>query len=346
MLKSTPLKLLIVSSVILTSSLLHARDTIKIVGSSTVYPFATTVAERFGQSTSFSTPTVEATGTGGGLQLFCKGSGAKYPDIANASRRIKKSEIGLCKKNGIDDIIEVLVGYDGIALANSNKSERFRLTTRDIFLALARQVPAKRPGKLIDNPYKTWQDVNPSLPNIKIRVLGPPVTSGTRDAFNEIALEDGCKSFDWLDKLKYKSKAKYRAVCHSIREDGAFIEAGENDNLIVQKLVADPNALGIFGYSFLDQNMDVVQASSINGQYPTYETIASGEYKISRSLYFYAKKIHIDVIPGLMEYMQEFVSEKSIGEEGYLIDKGIISLSVDEKEKARNNVMNLIPISF
>ncbi|BCE01043.1 PstS family phosphate ABC transporter substrate-binding protein [Marinicellulosiphila megalodicopiae] len=340
------INLTIFATTIVCSGLSLARDTINIVGSSTVYPFATTVAERFGKTSEFSTPTVESTGTGGGLQLFCQGVGSDYPDIANASRRIKKSEIGLCKKNGIDDIIEVLVGYDGIALANSNKAERFRLTTRDIFLALARQVPGKRPGKLIDNPYQTWKDVNPSLPNIKIRVLGPPVTSGTRDAFNEIALEDGCKSFDWLDKLKYKSTEQYRAVCHSIREDGAFIESGENDNLIVQKLVADPEALGIFGYSFLDQNRDLVQASSINGQYPSFETIASGEYSISRSLYFYVKKKHVDVIPGLRQFMTEFVSEKSIGDDGYLLDKGIISLSEDEKATARSNVKNLTPISF
>ncbi|NQU60898.1 MAG: substrate-binding domain-containing protein, partial [Rhodospirillales bacterium] len=230
----------------------EARDQIRIVGSSTVYPFSTTVAEQFGKTTSFKTPIVESTGSGGGLKLFCAGVGDKHPDITNASRRIKKSEVARCAKNGITDIIEVKVGYDGIVMANSKKSPVFNLSLKDVFLALAKDVP-DGDGKLQPNPYKTWDQVNSSLPATKIEVLGPPPTSGTRDAFVELAMEGGCKTFKWIKAMKKKNKKAYKALCPTIREDGAFIEAGENDNLIVKKLDANPKAFGIFGYSFLDK---------------------------------------------------------------------------------------------
>lgn len=309
-----------------------SRDYISIVGSSTVYPFASVVAERFGKSTDFKTPKIESTGSGGGMKLFCKGVGVEHPDITNASRRIKKSEFEMCQKNGVKGIIEVLIGYDGIALANSKASEQYSLTRKDIFLALAKEVPNPDGSEtLVENPYKTWKDVNPALPATKIEVLGPPPTSGTRDAFAELALEGGCKKIDWIKALKKKDKKHYKAVCHTVREDGAYVEAGENDNLIVQKLEANPNALGIFGFSFLEQNADKVQGSKIDGNEPTFETIASGDYAVSRPLYFYVKKAHIGKIPGIDGYLKAFTSEAAWGDEGYLADKGMIPMDADKR---------------
>ena len=309
-----------------------ARDTISIVGSSTVYPFATTVAERFGRGGN-PTPKIESTGSGGDLKLFCQGVGTDTPDITNASRRMKKSEFEQCQSNGIKDITEVVVGYDGIVVANSAKAQHIDLTLRDIFLALAKEVPDPKGGeKLVPNPYKTWKEVNPSLPDTKIEVLGPPPTSGTRDAFNELAIEGGCKTFPWLKAIKSEDKSKYKAICRSVREDGAYVEAGENDNLIVQKLEKNPAAYGVFGYSFLDQNRGVVQAANVGGVEPTFEAIGSGDYPVSRSLYFYVKKAHVGVIPGIEGYVKEFTSEKAWGDQGYLGEKGLIPLG-DELRK-------------
>jgi phosphate transport system substrate-binding protein len=323
-----------------------ARDYISIVGSSTVYPFATTVAEHFGQSTKFKTPKIESTGSGGGLKLFCAGVGVDDPDITNTSRRIKVSEYETCQANGIKDIVEVTVGFDGIAVANSKKAQQLDLTPRDVFLALAKDVPDPAGGdKLIPNPYKTWKDVNPALPDTKIEVLGPPPTSGTRDAFSELAMEAGCKSFDFIKAMKKTDKKKYKAVCHGIREDGAYIEAGENDNLIVQKLEANPDALGIFGFSFLDQNTDQIQGSKVNGVEPDFETIASGEYPVSRSLYFYVKKAHVGTIPGIEEYVAEFTSDKAWGDEGYLADKGLIPLPGDKRAEVAKSARGMKPMS-
>lgn len=319
-----------------------SRDYISIVGSSTVYPFATVVAERFGKSSKYRTPKIESTGSGGGLKLFCEGLGEKTPDITNASRAIKKSEIKRCAKNGVKDIVEVMIGYDGIVLANSTKAKAMKISRKDIFLALAKKVPNPNGSKtLVDNPYKTWKDVNSALPNYKIEVLGPPPTSGTRDAFAELAMEGGCKKFDFIKAMKKKNKKKYKAVCHGVREDGAYVEAGENDNLIVQKLNANPKAFGIFGYSFLEQNQDKVQGSIIEGKKPTFEAISSGDYPVSRSLYFYVKKAHIGVIPGIKQYLAEFISEKAIGADGYLVDKGMIPMSASEFKKISKRVKNL-----
>ena len=323
----------------------EARDQIRIVGSSTVYPFSTTVAEQFGKTTSFKTPIVESTGSGGGLKLFCAGIGNKHPDITNASRRIKKSEVARCAKNGITDIIEVKVGYDGIVMANSKKAQVFNLSLKDVFLALAKDVPAGD-GKLQANPYKTWNEVNATLPATKIEVLGPPPTSGTRDAFVELAMEGGCKKFKWIKAMKKKNKKAYKSLCHTIREDGAYIEAGENDNLIVQKLDANPKALGIFGYSFLDQNADKVQGSVINGKEPTFENIAGGKYPVSRPLFFYVKKDHIGVTPGIREYMAEFTSDKAWGTEGYLADKGLIPMSEAERANWTGKVKSLANLNM
>ncbi|WP_457576688.1 PstS family phosphate ABC transporter substrate-binding protein [Desulfomarina sp.] len=325
----------------------QARDTISIVGSSTVYPFATVVAEKFGKTTRFKTPKIESTGSGGGFKLFCSGVGVNYPDITNASRAVKSSELKKCASNGVKDIVEIKIGYDGIVLANSRQAAPLKLTRRDIFLALAKNVPDPAgSGKLIANPYKTWQDVNPDLPAITIEVLGPPPTSGTRDAFVELAMEGGGKTFDFIRTMKKKDKKKYKKLCHTIREDGAYIEAGENDNLIVQKLQSNPAAVGIFGFSYLDQNSDLIQGSTIEGQEPTFEAIADGKYPISRPLFFYVKKAHVDVIPGIREYLAEFTSEKAWGPEGYLADKGMIPMPDAERDKYRANAATLKTIEM
>ena len=310
-----------------------ARDQIRIVGSSTVFPFSTAVAEEFGNNTEFKTPVVESTGSGGGLKLFCNGIGTEHPDITNASRRIKLSEVNRCNENGVNEIIEVKIGYDGIVIANSRSSDKMEITLQQLFLALAKDVPEKD-GTLTPNPYRTWNEIDASLPNKKIAVLGPPPTSGTRDAFNELAIEGGCKTFPSLAALKKKDKNRYKAVCRSIREDGAYIEAGENDNLIVQKLQADTSAYGVFGYSFLDQNSDALQGSLVDGVAPEFEKIASGEYPVSRSLYFYIKKKHIGAVSGIEEFIEEFTNELTWGPEGYLIEKGLIPLTEGE----RNNI--------
>ncbi|MEN8195495.1 MAG: PstS family phosphate ABC transporter substrate-binding protein [Pseudomonadota bacterium] len=323
----------------------QARDQIRIVGSSTVFPFSTAVAERFGKTTDFKTPVVEATGSGGGLKLFCAGVGVGHPDITNSSRRIKVSEVKMCADNGVADVVEVKIGYDGIVVANSKKTDQYALTLKDLFLALAKEVPDGE-GKLIANPYKTWKDVNPDLPAAKIEVLGPPPTSGTRDAFVELALEGGCKSFDWIKALKKSDKNQYKTICHTIREDGAYVEAGENDNLIVQKLEANPDALGIFGFSFLDQNSDKVQGSKIEGVEPEFELIADGSYPVSRPLYFYVKKAHVGVVPGIAEFLAEFTSDKAWGEEGYLADKGLIPMPDEEREDWTAKATGLAPLSM
>ncbi len=322
-----------------------SRDYISIVGSSTVYPFATVVAETFGKTTAFKTPKIESTGSGGGLKLFCAGVGVEHPDIANASRRIKSSEVKRCAGNGVTDIIEVKIGYDGIVLANAKQGEPMQLSRRDIFLALAKQVPGKG-GVLIANPYKTWKEVNPTLPATEIEVLGPPPTSGTRDAFAELALEGGCKTFDFIKAMKKQDKKSYKRICHTVREDGAYIEAGENDNLIVQKLESNPKAMGVFGFSFLDQNADKVQGSVIDGVEPTFEAIADGSYPVSRPLYFYVKKAHVGKIPGIQEYLSEFTSDKAWGEEGYLVDKGMIPMPTQERSQFAADVKGLNPLNL
>lgn len=322
------------------------RDYVYIVGSSTVYPFATVVAERFGRGSEFKTPKVESTGSGGGLKLFCDGVGVDYPDIANASRAIKSSEMKACIRNGVDEIIEVKIGYDGIVVANAVSAVAVDLTRRELFLALAKKVPGDSDGELIENPNVTWHDVNAKLPAQKIEVLGPPPTSGTRDAFVELAMEAGCSTFAWIKALKNTDGDRYKSICHTIREDGAFIEAGENDNLIVQKLEANPMAFGIFGFSFLDQNGETVKGASIDGTKPTFEAIADGSYPVSRPLYFYVKKAHVDVIPGLRGFLREFTSEKAWGEEGYLSDRGLIPMPEAERNAVTATVRSLTPLSM
>lgn len=355
------------------------RDIVSIVGSSTVYPFATVVAERFGRSTNFKSPKIESTGTGGGLKLFCSGVGASTPDITNASRRIKKSEYDDCQANGVTEIVEVLLGYDGIAIANSSEGPELVLSLKDIYTALAKDVPGPD-GKLIANPNQTWKDVNPALPAIKIEVLGPPPTSGTRDAFVELAMAGGAEGYPALealaglgaeqvdeikaamaqlglpaglyDSLKaqkgkaVKGEDVFSTVAFAIREDGTYIEAGENDNLIVQKLEANPDAVGIFGYSFLEENGDKVQGASVEGVVPDYDTIASGEYPVSRPLYFYIKGAHVGRIPGIQEYAVEFTSNKAMGEDGYLPERGLIPLSDEALLQVQADVKAMKPLEL
>jgi len=325
-----------------------ARDQINIVGSSTVYPFTTVVAEKFGKETSFKTPKIESTGSGGGLKLFCAGVGVRHPDITNASRRIKKSEVARCAKNGVTRITEVKIGYDGIVLANSKKAKQMKVTLRQLYLALAKQVPegGKDGGKLVANPYKIWSQIDPSLPNVKIEVLGPPPTSGTRDAFDELAIEGGCKTFTSLKAMKKTDKEKYKAVCRGLREDGAYIEAGENDNLIVQKLEANPNAFGVFGFSYLDQNTNKIQGSLIAGVAPTFENISAQTYPVSRPLFFYVKAAHVGTIPGIKEYVAAFTSDKAWGPDGYLADRGLIPMPDAERKAMAKSARALADLSM
>ena len=307
-----------------------ARDTIQIVGSSTVFPFTTAVAERFGQAGN-ATPVVESTGTGGGMKLFCSGVGEGTPDFTNASRPIKDGELESCAANGVTPV-EVKVGFDGIVMANSKSGETLDLTKEQIFAALAKNVEVD--GEVKPNPYMSWSDIDPALPAARIEVLGPPPTSGTRDAFVELVMEEACPE-----------AIEANDGCTELREDGAFVEAGENDNLIVQKLEANPNAFGIFGFSFLDQNADKLQGAMIGGVEPTFDNIADGEYGVSRSLFLYAKKEHADVIPGFREFLAEYTSDNAFGEDGYLADKGLIPLPDDEREAVVEAAANLTPKS-
>nr|WP_295831649.1 PstS family phosphate ABC transporter substrate-binding protein [uncultured Azospirillum sp.] len=321
----------------------QSRDQIRAVGSSTVFPFTTAVAEAFGKTGKFKTPVIESTGTGGGLKLFCAGVGPAHPDIANASRRIKKSEIDQCAANGVTTITELKIGYDGIALASSKKAAPVTLSTVILWKALAKEVPVN--GALVANPYRLWSDIDPSLPKTAIEVLGPPPTSGTRDTFNELAMLEGCNKVAEVAKAVPDEKARERA-CMTIREDGAYVEAGENDNLIVQKLTANPNAFGVFGYSYLDQNRDTLQAAKMDGVDLTAETVAAGQYELARPLYIYVKNAHAGVIPGIREFIGEYTSERALGDDGYLVDKGLIPEPKALREAARVEAVSLTPLQF
>jgi len=324
-----------------------ARDYITIVGSSTVYPFVTVVAEQFGKTTQFKTPKIESTGSGGGLKLFCAGVGTEHPDITNSSRAIKKSEYDKCMANGVKEIVEVKIGYDGIVVANAKKGKALNLTRKDLYLALAKDVPdPKGSEKTVPNPYKNWKDVNSSLPNVKIEVLGPPPTSGTRDAFVELVMEPGANEFRWIKAMAKSDKKMYKSMAQTVREDGAYVEAGENDNLIVQKLEANPNALGIFGFSFLDQNTDKIQGSYVDDVQPTFENIADGKYPVSRPLFFYVKKAHVNVIPGMKDFLIEFTSEKCWGDDGYLSERGLIPMPKAERDQYSKDVKSLKMLSM
>ena len=319
----------------------QARDEIRIVGSSTVYPFTTAVAENFGKKSGMKTPVVESTGTGGGMKLFCAGIGDANPDFTNASRQIKKSEFDDCAKNGVTDIVEVKVGFDGLSIAQSKDAPDVAFTKQQLFLALAKEVPGKD-GKLIANPYNMWNEIDPALPATKIEVLGPPTTSGTRDSFAELVLEKGAESIETLAALKKSDAKAFEGVWKSVREDGAYVEAGENDNLIVQKLQANKDAFGIFGYSFLEENASTIKGASVEGSVPTYETIASGDYKVSRPLYIYAKKQNVATTKGIAEFLAEYVSKEALSEDGYLADKGLVTLPEDQAAVSEATVKDMI----
>ncbi|MER2604447.1 MAG: PstS family phosphate ABC transporter substrate-binding protein [Siculibacillus sp.] len=322
----------------------QTRDQIRIVGSSTVYPFTTAVAEQFGKTSGFKTPVVESTGTGGGMKLFCAGVGAEHPDATNASRRIKAGEFEACGKNGVKDIVEIKVGFDGLTIAHSKAAPALKLTMAQVFMALAKEVPGAD-GKLVANPYKTWADIDKSLPATKIEVLGPPPTSGTRDSLHELFMEAGALQIQAMKDLKAADAKAFEKAWKSIREDGAYVEAGENDNVIVQKLEANKNAYGVFGYSFLEENASKIQGVSLDAVAPTYETIAGGQYKGARALFVYVKKAHVGVIPGLDKFAAEYVSAKAIGQDGYLSSKGLVTLPKAEAEAVAKATTALTPMS-
>lgn len=311
----------------------QAREQIKIVGSSTVYPFSSYVAEELGATTSFPTPVVESTGSCGGMKLFCAGNGMNTPDITNASRPMKEKEWKLCQKNGVTDITGSMIGYDGIAFAQSNSNQDVAFTRKQILLAVAAKVPVN--GKLVDNPYKKWNQIDASLPNREIIIYGPPTSSGTRDAFEELVMEKMTKKMAGYGKKKY----------HTIRQDGVYIPSGENDNLIVQKLERNKNAFGIFGYSFLAENADKILAAKIDGKLPTPSTIADGSYPVSRSLFFYIKKSHLDKVKAMKSYINMFMSEEMLSEDGVLKTIGLIPMAKDLRAKVQSSVNSLTPLT-
>jgi phosphate transport system substrate-binding protein len=321
----------------------QARDEIRIVGSSTVFPFTSMVIERFAQTTNYPAPIIESTGTGGGMRFFCAGIGEEHPDITGASRPMKDSEFENCVSNGITEITEIQIGYDGIVLANARGAEHMDITKEHLFAALAAEVAVD--GEIVENPYTRWSEIDSALPDTEIEVLGPPPTSGTRDAFVELVMETGCEGYEAIAALEESNEERFEEVCATMREDGAFIEAGENDNLIVQRLQNNPSAFGIFGFSFLEENRDVIAANAIGGVEPTFDSIASGEYGVSRSLFIYVKNAHVDVIPGMREFLAEYTSDRAWGPEGYLADIGLIPLPEDMRDAERSEAMNLTPMS-
>ncbi len=339
-------------SVLLTAALLTCaipssratppRDYVVITGSSTAYPFATVVAERVGKTTRFRTPQISAFGSGGGIRQFCAGIGPRHPDIALASRPMKPSEVSDCHHNRVRNIVELKFGYDGIIIAAANAGLTLTLTPKDIYLALARDIPEPGGGeKLVANPYGTWSDVNPSLPDVPIKVYGPPPTSGTRDVLAELGMERGCRSFPYLSVMRTQQPERFKAACHAIREDGAYIDSGENDNLIIKKILADPRAVGIFGFNFYDQNLDKVQAAEVNGVAPSWETIFDHIYPLSRPLYLYVKREHLGWIPGLEAFLTELTREGTWGENGYLAERGLVPLTREEREMYAEKVRKL-----
>lgn len=322
----------------------QARDQIRVVGSSTVYPFTTAVAEQFGKTSGMKTPVVESTGTGGGMKLFCAGVGENHPDVTNASRRMKKGEFEQCVKNGVKDIVELNVGFDGLTVAQSKAGTPIKLTLEQLLFAVAKEVPGPD-GKLIANPYKNWSDIDKSLPNIKIEILGPPPTSGTRDSFHELLLEKGAEKVPALAQLKKSDSKAFDKVWKTLREDGVYVEAGENDNVIVAKLEANKNAFGVFGYSFLEENSAKLRGVPLNGVAPEFDNITSGKYPGARRMYVYFKKAHVGLVPGIDKFAAEYVSTKALGEDGYLAKKGLVTLPKSELEGVRKGVLGMQSMS-
>ncbi len=334
---------LALAAVSATAALAQGREEIRVVGSSTVFPYSQAAAEQFANNTGAPSPIIESTGTGGGMQIFCGGVGVAHADMTGASRAMKQSEFDLCAENGVTEITEAQIGSDGLSIAISVENEfAWDLTLTEIYLALGAQVPVN--GEWVDNPYTTWDEINPDFPATEILVLGPPPTSGTRDAFVELAMHAGCEELpyvadggfdgDWVEEN-----------CSRMRTDGPFIEAGENDNLIVQRLNSDANAMGIFGYSFLYENLDTLKAVTVNGVAPEAATIASGEYPISRPLFFYIKNAHVGVIPNLAEFIEEYLSEESIGPGGYQAERGMVPLPDALRAEVQASVAALTPMA-
>ncbi len=321
----------------------QTREGIWAAGSSTVFPFATRVAENFNRTAGGAAPRVESLGTGGGIKAFCQGVGPTTPDIANASRPMKASEFAECQKNGVTDIVEIKIGYDGIVVATARNGGSFDLRLQDLYLGLAREVPGEG-GAFVANPATTWQAVNPALPAQRIQVYGPPPTSGTRDAFLELGMAPGAERIPVLAALSESDEDRFETLAHTLREDNAWIDSGENDNAIVQTLTRTPGSLGVFGFSFLEQNMDTVKAETIDGVAPSVETIADGSYPLARSLFIYVKKQHVGVIPGLEQFVMEFMSEASAGRGGYLQDRGLVPLPADELAAQRAIANALTPM--
>lgn len=318
------------------------RAAIQIVGSSTVFPFTTTVAESFGAKTEHPTPVVEQTGSGGGMKLFCSGVGESYPDVTNSSRRMKVDEWETCNANGVTEIVEIQIGFDGIVLARSKDNPPLDMTLKELFSAVAKSLPTSDDDcTLQPNPYTRWTEINPALPDTRIEVFGPPPTSGTRDAFVEIAMDKGAAQYPCLAELAETDEDAFEAVARTLREDQLWIDGGENDNALVQTLVKTPPAFGVFGYSFLEQNSDKILAVSVDGVAPSFENIASGAYPISRSMYVYVKRQHVGLIPGLEDFIAEYTSEGAWGEFGYLVDKGLIPLPQAERTRASMSAQDL-----
>ncbi|CCF22049.1 Phosphate ABC transporter, periplasmic binding protein PstS2 precursor (plasmid) [Pseudorhizobium banfieldiae] len=328
----------VVAIMMATTGVAVARDQIMVVGSSTVFPYSQAVAEEFANKTGNQAPVVESVGTGGGFKAFCGGIGEATADITGASRAIKESELKLCADNGVTDITEAMIGYDGLSIAHARSAPEMNLTEEQVFLALAAELPDGK-GGFIANPNKKWSDIDASLPDFDIIAFGPPPTSGTRDAFVELVMHDGCSELEGMADLKKSDADKWNEVCSRMRQDGPFVEAGENDNLIVQRLESDPNAVGIFGYSFLYENNDKLKAVKINDIEPTFDTIADGSYPVARPLFFYVKNQHRDVIPGMKEFLAEYVSEEALGPDGYLAERGLTPLSDELRAELQTNVL-------
>ena len=321
----------------------QARDEIRIVGSSTVFPYTQAAAEQFANVTGAPSPIVESTGTGGGMKIFCAGIGEAHPDLTGASRAMKPSEYKLCQDNGVTDITEAMIGYDGLSIAISRDATNdWDLSLEQVFLALAAEIPSD--GGWIANPNKTWADVDASLPTVEILAYGPPPTSGTRDAFVELAMHGGCETTPLMKALKEADKDAFKATlkhkCSRMRQDGPFVEAGENDNLIVQRLNADEHAMGIFGFSFLYENMDTLKPVKIAGVAPSAETIGDFSYPISRPLYFYTKNAHRGVIPNFQEFIEEYMSDDAMEPGGYLSERGMVSLPDDLRAETQDAVID------
>lgn len=321
-----------------------ARAGIWAAGSSTVFPFATRVAENFNRTAGGAAPRVESLGTGGGIQAFCQGIGPNTPDIANASRPMKKSEFELCQQNGVTDIVEIKIGFDGIVIATARTGASFNLRLQDLYMALAKDVPGAGDA-FVPNPATTWSQINPGLPAQRIQVYGPPPTSGTRDAFLELGMAPGAMLIPALAAVDEADGDRFETLAHTLREDNAWIDSGENDNAIVQTLTRTPGSVGVFGYSFLEQNLDTVKAETIDGVAPSADTIADGSYPLARSLYIYVKKQHIGVTPGLQEFVTEFMSEASAGRGGYLQDRGLVPLPADQLAAQRALITAMTPMA-